>query len=182
MIAEKELRKKKKELEDQYTMRFSNAGGQTGTHDPWYSKRRLGATEEATKDVWGNEDAGRKDRDVQRMKSNDPLALMKRGASQVRALKKERMRDLEERDAELTQLRQEQGRRDRRRRDEYRSRHRGRSERESDGRRRRSRDGDRRRDGSSRHSTGHRDQDADRGQRRKSHSPDHKRHRHRHGT
>lgn len=182
--AEKQSLEKKKQLEDEHTMRFSNAGGKSGVHDPWYSKGQLGATEGATKDVCGNEDAGRKGRDMQRMESNDPLVLMKKGASQVRALKRERTRDLEERDAELTQLRQEQDRRDRRRRDAHSSRHLNRSERDSDGRRRRSRDGDggSRREGSSRHSRSHGDRDADQSERRRSRSPDQQRHRHRYGT
>ncbi|TIC97452.1 Uncharacterized protein CH35J_007669 [Colletotrichum higginsianum] len=35
--AEKEAAKKKKELEDQYTMRFSNAAGRDGLVGPWYA-------------------------------------------------------------------------------------------------------------------------------------------------
>lgn len=168
--AEKEAKKKKQELEDQYTMRLSNAAGRNGTHDPWYSKSDKSQIEELRKDVWGNEDAGRKDRDAQRMMSNDPLAMMKQGASQVRMLNKERRREQDEKDEELRQLRKEQDRRESRRRDEKRPRHRDRSPRASGRRRRRSCD---------HHGENGRDERRDR---RRSRSPDRRRNRHRHET
>ncbi|TQN66133.1 hypothetical protein CSHISOI_09289 [Colletotrichum shisoi] len=80
--AEKEAAKKKKELEDQYTMRFSNAAGRDGLVGPWYAASgAITELEPPSKDAWGNDDPGRKKRDAERIVSNDPLALMKTGAS-----------------------------------------------------------------------------------------------------
>ncbi|KAM6488641.1 hypothetical protein HDV62DRAFT_385559 [Trichoderma sp. SZMC 28011] len=108
--AEAEKKKKEKEYEDQYTMRFSNAAGKDGISKPWYSQREGVAPDASSKDVWGNNDPDRKTRDTQRINSNDPLAMMKKGASQIRDLKKERMRIQAERDEELRQLRKEEHR------------------------------------------------------------------------
>ncbi|KAL5091953.1 hypothetical protein Trisim1_002346 [Trichoderma cf. simile WF8] len=102
--AEAEKKKKEKEYEDQYTMRFSNAAGKDGISKPWYSQREGVAPDASSKDIWGNNDPDRKTRDTQRINSNDPLAMMKKGASQIRDLKKERMRIQAERDEELRQL------------------------------------------------------------------------------
>lgn len=119
--AEKEAAKKKKEYEDQYTMRFSNAAGfKQGLESPWYSKgsATVAAVEEdtPTKDVWGNEDPRRKERDVARIVSNDPLAAMRQGAAQVRQVERERKRWQEEKDKELRELREEEKRKKRHRR------------------------------------------------------------------
>ncbi|KAG7053290.1 blastn match against entry EMBL [Colletotrichum scovillei] len=85
--AEKEAAKKKKEMEDQYTMRLSNAAGKDGMVGPWYaasgSRAELAELEPAGKDAFGNEDPGRKKRDEQRIVANDPLAMMKMGASRL---------------------------------------------------------------------------------------------------
>ncbi|KAJ0164954.1 hypothetical protein CTA2_12774 [Colletotrichum tanaceti] len=139
--AEKEAAEKKKELEDQYTMRFSNAAGKDGLVGPWYAASgAIAELEPPSKDAWGNEDPGRKKRDAERIVSNDPLAMMKRGASKVRQVKKERQDFEAERQRELEQLRNEERRKERRerwRRDQkryeerhlrHRSRERGREE------------------------------------------------------
>ncbi|KAF4624189.1 hypothetical protein G7Y89_g13984 [Cudoniella acicularis] len=113
--AEKEAAKKKKEYEDQYTMRFSNAAGfKQGLENPWYSK--TGPTKEEVdempgKDVWGNEDPRRKEREAARIVSNDPLAMMRQGAAQVRQVEKERKRWREEKERELAALEAEERRR-----------------------------------------------------------------------
>ncbi|KAI1382807.1 uncharacterized protein F4822DRAFT_97588 [Hypoxylon trugodes] len=121
---ESEAAKKKRENEDQYTMRFSNAAGKDGLTDAWYTKggdmkdvidRSLDAP---SKDVWGNEDPRRKEREVARVVANDPLAMMKRGAAKVREVEKERRQLNEERGRELKQLRKEEKKRERRRRRE----------------------------------------------------------------
>ncbi|KAJ0300468.1 hypothetical protein COL516b_008398 [Colletotrichum fioriniae] len=110
--AEKEAAKKKKEIEDQYTMRLSNAAGKDGLVGPWYaasgSRAELAELEPAGKDAFGNEDPGRKKRNEQRIVANDPLAMMKMGASRVREVKKERQRFEAERHRELEQLRKEE--------------------------------------------------------------------------
>ncbi|EMT73307.1 hypothetical protein FOC4_g10004673 [Fusarium odoratissimum] len=90
--AEREAKKKKQSYEDQYTMRFSNATGKDGVLKPWYSQSDAAAPDASSKDVWGNQDPNRKERDAKRIVSNDPLAMMKKGASKVREIKQERKR------------------------------------------------------------------------------------------
>lgn len=135
---EREAAKKKRELEDQYTMRFSNAAGRDGfaAGDPWYAKSDArtpavaAATraeleaevgmEAPTKNVWGNEDPRRKVREAQRLTSSDPLAMMKMGAKKVREVGVERKREAEEREKELRELRREERRQEKRSRRERR--------------------------------------------------------------
>ncbi|ESU17856.1 hypothetical protein FGSG_10902 [Fusarium graminearum PH-1] len=82
--AEKEAKKKKQSYEDQFMMRLSNASGKDGVLRPWYSQADAAAPDASSKDVWGNQDPNRRDRDAKRVASNDPLAMMKQGASKVR--------------------------------------------------------------------------------------------------
>lgn len=105
--AEAERKEKEREYEDQYTMRLANAAGKYGTNQPWYSHGEGVAPDVSAKNVWGRDDPDRKARDTQRINSNDPLAMMKKGARQIRELKKERKKIQEERDRELSQLRKE---------------------------------------------------------------------------
>jgi hypothetical protein len=119
--AEKEAEKKRKEYEDQYTMRFSNAAGfKQGLENPWYSKptaKPQAVEEEAPgKDVWGNEDPRRKEREAARIVSNDPLAFMKQGAAQVRQVEKERKRWREEKEREMRELEEAERRKKHKRR------------------------------------------------------------------
>lgn len=111
--AEAEAAKKTREYEDQYTMRFSNAAGfkQDVGQQPWYSSMDAsapdgddGATATLAKDVWGNEDPGRKDRYTRRLTANDPLSAMKRGVEELREVEKERNRWKEERDRDIQEL------------------------------------------------------------------------------
>ncbi|KAL6908946.1 hypothetical protein GGI43DRAFT_379781 [Trichoderma evansii] len=81
--AEAERKKKEREYEDQYTMRFSNAAGKDGISQPWYSHGEGVAPDVSAKNVWGHNDPDRKTRDAQRINSNDPLAMMKKGAKQI---------------------------------------------------------------------------------------------------
>ncbi|EOO03638.1 putative homocitrate synthase protein [Phaeoacremonium minimum UCRPA7] len=129
---EREAAKKRREQEDQYTMRFANAAGRDGGlargAAPWYIKPGDGKAKEEeaefdapTKDVWGNEDPARKARSAARLDANDPLAMMKSGARKVREVEKERKRGAEERERELKDLRREEKRREKRRRREGRS-------------------------------------------------------------
>ncbi|TVY32971.1 Uncharacterized protein LOCC1_G008077 [Lachnellula occidentalis] len=118
--AEKELAKKKKEYEDQYTVKFSNAAGfKQGLENPWYAK--VGASKEVEedlpgKDVWGNEDPRRKERQAARIVSNDPLAMMRQGAAQVRQVEKERKLWREEKEKEMRDLIESEERRNRHKR------------------------------------------------------------------
>ncbi|KAK5632563.1 hypothetical protein RRF57_008277 [Xylaria bambusicola] len=124
--AEREAAKKRREFEDQYTMRFSNAAGRGGvgvtSSGPWYASkdatqvRELAEAQQLGKDVWGNEDPKRKARDAARVVADDPLAMMKRGAAKVRDVERERRVVNEEKAKELKQLRREEKRREKRRR------------------------------------------------------------------
>lgn len=132
---EKEAARKKREVEDQYTMRFSNASGRDGfaAGDPWYASSNtrqralVPATVAAkqdefgidapTKNVWGRDDPKRQDREVQRIASNDPLMMMRTGAKKVREIEKERKRENEERARELKELEREERREKRMRRE-----------------------------------------------------------------
>jgi hypothetical protein len=107
--AEKEAAKKKKEYEDQYMMKFSNAAGFKQSLDaPWYSKstssKEIIEENQPGKDVWGNEDPRRKEREIARMVSSDPLAMMKAGAKQARQVKQERERWRLEKEREIREL------------------------------------------------------------------------------
>ncbi|PTB46319.1 uncharacterized protein TrAFT101_004218 [Trichoderma asperellum] len=185
--AEAERKKKEREYEDQYTMRFSNAAGKDGISQPWYSHGEGVAPDVSAKNVWGQNDPDRKTRDTQRINSNDPLAMMKKGAMQVRELKKERRKIQEERDEELRQLRKESHR------DRHRDRHSERERRErrgySDAQRhesRRARSKERDTDSRGRHDDHRERRRHKEEERRKRHrdsrscSPDWRGHRHRH--
>lgn len=111
--AEAEAAKIKREYENQYTMRFSNAAGfkQDVGQQPWYSSLNANAQDEddgvtATlgQDVWGNEDPRRKDRYTKRLTANDPLSAMRRGVEELREVEKERNRWEEERDRDIQEL------------------------------------------------------------------------------
>ncbi|WEW54949.1 hypothetical protein PRK78_000376 [Emydomyces testavorans] len=109
---EAEAAKKKQEYEDQYTMRFSNAAGyKQGMEAPWYSTGTHDLTvrsqEIPAKDVWGNEDPRRREREKMRIDANDPLAAMKRGVRQLREVEKERKQWEAERKRELDSLKWE---------------------------------------------------------------------------
>lgn len=107
--AEAEAVKRKREYEDQYTMRFCNAGGfKRGLENPWYSSSRqdLAAQpdEMSGKDVWGNEDPGRRERGKSRTDANDPLVAMKKGVHQLREIERERRKFEEEKQRDLEVL------------------------------------------------------------------------------
>lgn len=115
--AEAEAQKEKQSYEDQYTMRFSNAAGfkQSVGQKPWYSSsaQEVEAPDTRSKNVWGNEDPLRKEREKCRMDANDPLAAMKRGVRQLRATEQERKRWNDEKRKELEALKSEPEIRDR---------------------------------------------------------------------
>lgn len=92
--------------------------------DPWFVKplKPGEVAEEPGRDAWGNEDPGRKARDMVRLDKNDPLAMMKRGAAKVREVTQERKREMEERERELKILRKEERRREKRRKRDHQAR------------------------------------------------------------
>jgi hypothetical protein len=108
--AERDLAKRKKEYADNYTVRFANAAGfKQGLESPWYSSGKAGLAvdeprEVPSKDVWGNEDPRRKEREAVRIVSNDPLAAMRQGAAKVRQVAKERKQWQQERDKEILEI------------------------------------------------------------------------------
>ncbi|KAJ9271533.1 hypothetical protein DTO212C5_2325 [Paecilomyces variotii] len=125
--AEAEASKKKREFEDQYTMRFSNAAGfkESVGRNPWYSssgKEAVAPDSMPDKDVWGNEDPRRREREKARVDANDPLAAMKKGVRQLKEVERERKKWQEERIRELELLKREEEKRERRRRPRSRSR------------------------------------------------------------
>lgn len=132
--AEAEKAKKAREIEDQYTMRFSNAAGfkQSASSVPWYassSKQGL-ETQVPSKDVWGNEDPSRRDREQTRLSSHDPMAFMRKAQSQLRQSEtdKEKWKLQKEREIiELDRVEEEERRTRRERRHERVHRERSRS-------------------------------------------------------
>lgn len=107
--AEAEAAAKKREYEDQYTMRFSNAAGfkQAIGQIPWYhSTAAPGAEDEGppSKDIWGNKDPRRKERQKMRISADDPLAMIKKGVQDLRQVEKERKKWREEREREMNEL------------------------------------------------------------------------------
>lgn len=73
--AEAERLKEKRDHEDRYTLRFSNAAGfKQDLNAPWYSTASNDDAEVVGKDVWGNDDRGRREREKVRAHANDPLA------------------------------------------------------------------------------------------------------------
>ena len=163
--AEKEAAKKRREMEDQYQMRFVNAAGRDGAGltdgGPWYAKGDdAGSGKEAAEkvplNVFGREDPGRKDRAASRLSSNDPLAMMKVGAAKVRQLGQERKRDAEERERDLQMMRKEEKRAKQREKEKRRERREQRDRSRSRSRSRRSRSPERH------HSRRHREEDQER--------------------
>lgn len=121
--AEAEAAKKRKEYEDQYTMRFSNAAGfkQSVGQKPWYSSVSAAdeggnAEENVSRDVWGNEDPRRKEREKMRLVSDDPMAVIQKGVSELRQVERERRRWKEERDRELRDMVEAEKRQERKKR------------------------------------------------------------------
>ena len=137
--AEAEKAKKRKREEDQYTMRFSNAAGfNNGMAKPWYvasdSKASSDAAEKALvlphvqdKNAWGNEDPRRKERELNRISSNDPFAAMQQAQRQLKQSERDKERWQKERLAEMEELKRTE---DRKRRHEKRH-HRRRSDEDS---------------------------------------------------
>ncbi|KAI4216341.1 MAG: hypothetical protein LQ351_001351 [Letrouitia transgressa] len=117
--AEAEKAKKKREAEDQYTMRFSNAAGfkQSINQSPWYHSTSAGESKEdemPTKDMWGNEDPRRKERERMRISAEDPMVAMRKGVAQLREYEKEKARWREEQMNEMLEIKR-MAKRDRKR-------------------------------------------------------------------
>lgn len=121
---ERETAKRNRECEGQFSMRLSNAAGRDGVKDPWYTAGELTTKfDPPAKDVWGNEDPRRREREVGRLAANDPLSMMKSGAARAREVNKARRAAQQEREEELRRLKKEERRRERKE-EERRHRHR----------------------------------------------------------
>ncbi|MCJ1417513.1 hypothetical protein MMC32_003857 [Xylographa parallela] len=104
--SEAEAAAKKKEYEDQYTMRFSNAAGfkQAIDEKPWYHSGLEAEKEEVEsvgKDVWGNEDPRRKERQKMRIVAEDPLAAIHKGVKDLRHVERQKSVWIEEQKREI---------------------------------------------------------------------------------
>ena len=125
---EKEKQRKDRSFEDQYTMRFSNAAGREGLEKPWYAAQQkpdntaLDYPLLENKNVWGNEDPRRKEREHARITSNDPFAFMQQAQNQLKRSKEDKKKWAAERGRELRELRAAQEREERRERHHKRKR------------------------------------------------------------
>ncbi|OAX81801.1 hypothetical protein ACJ72_03856 [Emergomyces africanus] len=125
---------------DQYTMRFSNAAGfkKSLQEGPWYSSSTVDIAAQTaddmlpSKDVWGNEDPRRQERERARIDTSDPLAVMRRGVRQLRDVEREKKKWEEERKRELKALKDEVEWKERRESDRHRRETRRRRRRGSD--------------------------------------------------
>ncbi|KAK6441723.1 hypothetical protein LTR95_002056 [Oleoguttula sp. CCFEE 5521] len=97
---EAEKARKQKREEDLVTMKFSNAAGyKNGMAKPWYAAGTAGQREDTVgtaldeapgKDVWGNPDPRRKEREQSRVVSNDPFAAMQQAQRQLKQSTKDK--------------------------------------------------------------------------------------------
>lgn len=114
--AEAETARKKREFEDQYTMRFANAAGfkQAVGQTPWYHHSGndhhdgdavTGKTEpHHPTNIWGNPDPRRVERQTARLAADDPLAAIQCGVRELQDVERERARWREEQRREIREL------------------------------------------------------------------------------
>lgn len=101
-------------LDNITNMRLRDAAGR-GKEKPWYSSLDPDTkADTAGRDVWGNEDAGRQTRDLNRLITNDPLLAMKRGVKQLKESEKQKAEWRRERERDLNEV-EELARQDKRR-------------------------------------------------------------------
>jgi hypothetical protein len=119
---ERSSKRKKDEEEQQQGMRFSDAAGyRKGTNKPWYAasdrparesdhkpSSELVLAELPGKDVWGNEDPRRIERERSRLVSTDPFAMMQQAQKQLKRSEGDREKWQAERDRELQQLKRDE--------------------------------------------------------------------------
>ncbi|KAI7352829.1 hypothetical protein KC354_g11797 [Hortaea werneckii] len=130
-----EQERKRKREEDRYTMRFSNASGfRQGNEKPWYASKKsqsapdsrssaLQLPELGGKDVWGNEDPRRKERERNRISSNDPFAAMQQAQRQLKQSEHDRAHWQTERAKEIDDLKRDEERTRRHDRRHHRKKH-----------------------------------------------------------
>ncbi|KAF2436018.1 hypothetical protein EJ08DRAFT_645045 [Tothia fuscella] len=124
---------KARELEDQYTMRLSNAAGRDGFKErPWYAsgaakkdalrddedKAKVISLYADEKNAWGRPDPNRPTRDKARIINADPMAFMSKAQTQLKKAEIDREQWVEQKKLEMERLRREAGRADKRERKE----------------------------------------------------------------
>lgn len=108
--------KQSRKVENEQGMRFTDAAGyKTGVKAPWYASSEKSSIKDQEalsalpeKNVWGNEDPRRREREKVRVTSNDPLAFMKQAQRQLKQSEQDRERFSAEQQAEIRQLQQEE--------------------------------------------------------------------------
>jgi hypothetical protein len=119
---ERASKRKKDEEEQQHGIRFSDAAGyRKGINKPWYAasdkptresdhrpSSELVLAELPGKDVWGNEDPRRVERERSRLSSNDPFAMMQQAQQQLKRSEGDREKWQAGRDRELQQLKRDE--------------------------------------------------------------------------
>jgi len=109
--AEAEARKREREMEDQYTMRFSNAAGFKASVDekPWYYSGEARSIRTATdREDDKRREARTKEKRERRMAADDPLAAITRGIQGVRKAEKSRKEWERDRVAEMRGSREDE--------------------------------------------------------------------------
>lgn len=125
-----DAKKRKREVE-QYQMRFDNAAGFHSSvgQKPWYAaaaasqdapsgdSKQVIVAETQGKDVWGNEDPLRKERERNRISKSDPFAAMQQAQRQLKQSERDREQWQRERDTEMEAVRkaEKRARRERKR-------------------------------------------------------------------
>lgn len=142
---DKTSKRKKDEEEQLHGMRFSDAAGyHRGTSKPWYTASDRTSHEENRKftselvladlqgkDVWGNEDPRRIERERNRLVSSDPFAMMQQAQKQLKRSEGDREKWQATRDREMQELKREEERKRRHER-KHESRRRSRRDEEHD--------------------------------------------------
>lgn len=114
--------RRQREEEDQVTLRFNNAAGfkRDAGAKPWYASGHQGTkssvpdeapstavallADAPAKDVWGNDDPRRVQREQSRVSSSDPFAVMQRAQRQLRQSEVDRERWKREKEAEMEEV------------------------------------------------------------------------------
>jgi hypothetical protein len=95
---------RQKEAEETHGTHLTDALGRKGSKSTWYLDKDGAVKDSQGRDVWGNEDPRRQQRQSQRMTSADPLAFMKKAQVQLKEVQRER----ESRETELRYMKSRQ--------------------------------------------------------------------------
>jgi hypothetical protein len=87
---------KRKEMEEGQGMHLSDAWGRRDAKGAWYVEKDGSVKDSKGRDVWGNEDPRRHQREAARTSQTDPLAFMKRAQVQLKVAEREKQQREEE--------------------------------------------------------------------------------------